>query len=135
MLRIITPIVTLAALLALPACVSTAPPAAGPDPVSQQMQPQVLAQGALEGKLVTGRSVVVRTEGGAMSVSVPVRTRLQKDARVQYRFTFFDDRGRPLHPEPDWQYAVLPARTQMILEGASLQSEAADWRLEVRPAR
>lgn len=133
--KLITPIVALAALLVLPACVSTAPPAAGPDPVSQQLQPQVLAQGEFEGKLVTSRATVVRTENGAMSVSVPVRTRLQKDARAQYRFTFFDDRGRALRPEPDWQYTVLPARTQMILEGTALQTEAADWRLEVRPAR
>jgi uncharacterized protein YcfL len=138
MMRSTTVLLTLAlaaGALASVGCRSTDPPASRADTVTAAAYPQVVAQDRLEGRLRHDRATVQRSESGVINVTVPVRVTTQRDVRAQYRFLFFDQTGRPLRPEMDWQYLQLPARTQVFLEGASLQPEAVDWRLEVREAR
>lgn len=122
-------------MVAAAGCQSTAPPGAGPDPVSAAAYPPVIAQRGLGKFLVAAKPVVTRSDSGAMTVTVPVRIQRSRDVDAQYRFLFFDDAGRPLRPQMDWQYKTLPGRTQVFLEGTALDPAALDWRLEIRPAR
>ena len=116
-------------------CQSTAPPGAKTETVSAAAYPQVVALDGLDKFLAADRPRVRRAESGAMSVSVPVRILRKRDVKAQYRFTFFDEMDRPLRPEMDWQYKVLPGRAQTFLEGVAMDSAAAEWRLEIRSAR
>ena len=129
-------LLTLAALaLSSVGCESTAPPAAEHERVSRSAYPKVTATGNLNDFLAFDEGLVERADNGAMTVTVPVRILRNKEVPVQYRFFFFDEQGRPLRPEMDWQYEVLPAKTQAFLTGTALDERATDWRLELRPAR
>lgn len=116
-------------------CQSTAPPAVGADNVSPATYPPVTATGGLNRLIKDSPATVDRSQAGAMTVQVPVRVVRDKEVPIEYRFTFFDERNRPLRPESDWQYKVLPPRTQQFLVGTALDQDAYDWRLEMRPAR
>lgn len=116
-------------------CTSTAPPAAKIEHVSHAAYPRVVAQDGMDDILAAGEEVVTKSESGALNVTVPVRVLSPKDVRSQYRFTFLDERNRPLRPETDWQYKLLPAKSQVFLEATALDPQAVDWRLEVRPNR
>lgn len=116
-------------------CQNTAPPGARTETVSAAAYPRVLAQGNLDRFLAYDKPRVDRTDSGAMSVTVPVRILRDRDVDTQYRFIFFDERDQPLRPQMDWQYQTLAGRTQAFLRGSSLDPDAADWRLEIRPAR
>lgn len=77
------------------------------------------------------------TDAQPMRVTVPVRSKFRRsDLRVQYRFEWLDDAGRPLsrNAQPEWRYKALPPRNQVFLDGNSMDLGAKDWRLEVRLA-
>ncbi|NBC10999.1 MAG: DUF1425 domain-containing protein, partial [Planctomycetes bacterium] len=78
-------------------------------------------------------AVTPSLDDAPMAVTVPLRLMSDKSREVQYRFTFFDAAGRPLSPEMDWRWKVMPARALIHLQGAALDDRAVDWRLEVRP--
>ena len=126
------PITLAAALLA--GC-STAPGAAKPDPLPADRYPQIVAMDGLQSNLVYDRVNVEPGPRPPMSVSVAVRWTRDEPCPIQYRFQFFDDRGRLLEPAPDWQRTTLEGKAQSFLIGSSLQSQAVDWRLEIRKAR
>ncbi len=134
-MKMTVPMMAVAGMLTVAGCQSTDPPAARTEHISAAAYPPVTATGGLERVLAHDRAVIERSEAGAMTVSVPVRILRDKEIPVEYRFLFLDDRGRPLRPEGDWQYKVLPARTQQFLTGTALDQDVADWRLEIRPAR
>ncbi len=77
------------------------------------------------------------TGDGPLRVTVPVRTLVAKGEtiRVQYKFTFLDQTGRPLSPDGDWHYVRMPANTKRFFEGNALDQRATDWQLEIRTAR
>ncbi len=54
---------------------------------------------------------------------------------MQWRYIFLDGKGRRLQSEPDWQFSYLPSRTPVELRGNALDKSAADWQLQIRPAR
>lgn len=100
--------------------------------------PQVALSPELEGWIAVARPVVSRGEDGRgpMRVSVPVRTLTKHQTmRVDYRFTFLDDLGRPIEPQPDWRYVRMPSRTQRFFEASALDGRAVDWRLEIRSSQ
>lgn len=73
-----------------------------------------------------------------MRVTVPVRSRFKRsDLRVQYRFEWLDEAGRPMNrnANAEWRYKALPPRNQVFLDGNALDRGAKDWRLEVRLAK
>ncbi len=98
--------------------------------------PQIVVTSGLAPYLAFSRPNVQGGPDRPMSVSVPVRV-LSEDQAVntQYRFRFFDQNGRVLQPEMGFQYKRLPARVQEFLNGAALDVNAVDFRLEVRTAR
>ncbi|MFW6033414.1 MAG: hypothetical protein ACOCTI_08585, partial [Phycisphaeraceae bacterium] len=101
MKRMLVNLTALAMLIAVAGCDSTkAPGAARPDPLSEAQYPQVTAEGGLEGELTAGKPSIV--PGPPMLVSVPVRLAGNREANVQYRFTFLDEQNQPMQPEADW---------------------------------
>jgi len=96
--------------------------------------PQVVIIGNLGGAVRKHQPAVTPTMDDApMTVTVPLRLMSDKSREIQYRFIFFDAGGRPLPPEMDWRWKVMPARALIHLQGAALDDRAVDWRLEVRP--
>jgi len=112
-----------------------APKGAVSDPLPATEYPQVAAFGDVADDLAVNQPVVRHGPIPPMSVSVPVRLLRDSDARVQYRFIFFDDRGQPIRPEMDWRFEQLMGRARTYLSGSALDPGAVDWRLEVRDAR
>lgn len=114
------------------------PYAADPDPIAPVQYPQIAAEGKLGDHLFYAKPIVRMGDASAgvpMKVTVPLRLRDDKPVNAQYRFTFLDASGAPLHPLMDWRFMVLPPRLQVFMEGSALSAAAIDWRLEVRPAK
>lgn len=96
--------------------------------------PEVAILGNLGGGVRKHAPIVTPGERGRpMAVSVPLRLMSDRTREVQYRFIFMDQRGKPLPPEMDWTWKVMPARALVYFEAAALDDRATDWRLEVRP--
>jgi hypothetical protein len=122
-------------ILAIAGCDTVrAPGAAVADPLPAGAYPQIEAADGLQGFIVYGEPKVSRDR--IMSVTVPIRAATDhEDVRVQYRFQFFDRNGVPIGDEPSWRYTKLASRRQEMLQGNAIDSGAADWRLQIRPAR
>jgi uncharacterized protein YcfL len=75
--------------------------------------------------------------GDVMRVTTPVRliSKPGQWSKVQYRYIFLDDRGIPVRSQPEWQPVTLEPQQQVFLTQNSLDSNARDWRLEIRPQR
>jgi|GEM_PF-4807244 len=111
------------------------PPPAEParDPVSQASHPKVVVEPSLQGLLLQSQPVVTRGEfSKTLGVNVPIRTVLDADFSLQYRFVFYSPDGAEENPDTPWRFVTLPPRSQRVLAGQSLRSETADWRLELR---
>jgi len=119
--------------LALTGCVTDYQPGRATLEDSDQY-PQVVIIGNLGGAVRKHKPLVTPSMDDApMAVTVPLRLMSDKSREIQYRFTFFDAAGRPLGPEMDWRWKVMPARALIHLQGAALDDRAVDWRLELRP--
>jgi len=136
MTRITLPVLVVA-MLTLGACRNRvmAPHAGEADPILLENYPRIVAQEGL-GEYLAFAAPTVRPSGETpMRVTVPVRLRSDRESRVQYRFEFFEADGQPMQDAPQWRYMVLSSRAQHFMQGAALDTRAADWRLIVRPAR
>ncbi len=128
-----------ASLVALAGCAADqhrrAPAPAVIDPVHASEYPQIIVHEELRNWIAAQRPVVTR--GDVMRVMVPVRllSNQGQNAFVQYRFVFTDERGTPLRTQSDWKFINLEPRIPVELTGTALDSTAAEWRLEIRPAR
>ena len=111
-----------------------APGAGRADPILRDNYPAIVAEQELGKFLFFSEPLVVVRPDQPMSVTVPVRLRSDTEVSAQYRFEFFDERHRPLRPEPQWRFIRLPARTPEVLEGVPLATPAADLRLIAPPA-
>lgn len=99
--------------------------------------PQNVALRGLHNGIVIGKPIVDRaTEDQPMRVTVPLRSVVEGTLRTQYKFTFLDDRGRPVKSgRESWSYQVIAEKAEVFLEANALDTDAVDWRLEVRPAQ
>ena len=105
------------------------------DLLTKTTYPQITTTGDLAGWLLIDKPTVLRE--GVMKVSVPVRSASSTGQwiKVQYRFTFLDANNVPLRAQPDWQPITMEPRQQVMMQANSLDSNATDWRLEIRPQR
>lgn len=96
--------------------------------------PKIVILGGLD-KAVVCSDVIVE-QGPPLHVTVLLRND-DDDARrsIQYRFLFLDAAGRRLNADPDWHFKHMDPRVHLEVSGNALDAHAADWRLEVRPAR
>jgi hypothetical protein len=127
----------LGSMIAGVGCNEGPPPAGRADKVAVEQYPQIVAVENLDKALRFNAPVVEPSSPGRpMSVVVPVRNTNRRDLNVQYKFTFEDDAGRPLRTNTGWKFATLAGGgVGTTMESNSLEDTAADWRLEIRPAR
>jgi hypothetical protein len=128
---------SLVAVAGAAGCNEGPPPAGRADRLSPEQYPRAVALERLDRVLRFGPPIVDRSEEGRpMRVSQPVRNLDRRELNVQYRFEFQDESGRPLKTNSGWAYKTLTgSRVETMLEATALEDTAADWRLEVRPAR
>ena len=129
-----------ALLLAAGACSNnkTLPPGGAQlDPLPGDQYPKVeAAEGLSKYLVVSGAEVTPASATSPMKVVVAIRSQTEyQEIEAQYRFFFFDEKNRPLDTQPDWRRVRLPSRSQVFLEGGAMETNAADWRLQIRPAR
>lgn len=125
-----------AGMMAAGGCSRNVPYTPGVDPLSQTNYPKITTTGDLENWIVAGHPNVAKE--GVLKVSVPVRLNDRAHrggSNVQYRFIFLDDAGNPVRAQPDWMPVRLEPQQQVFMTGNSLDSNASDWRLEIRPQR
>ena len=80
-------------------------------------------------------ALVTRRAPRPMRVEVPVRNMTDRKYLVDYRVLFYDDRGFQLEPVMGWEPAVLYPRQIVRLAGGAMDTEALDWRLEMKWSR
>ena len=98
--------------------------------------PQIVTLDGLGQWVVAEPAIVDHPRAGLLQVTQPIRSITEyQHLRVQYRFIYLDQTGRPLRSQEEWRYIVIPSRAQVFLDGTSLSTEAEDWRLEIRSAR
>ena len=136
LIRIAAPALGLVLLAAGCRSTDTSPPGAYSDPVARANYPRVVMLDDLQQWVVVSEPIVTKGENTPLRVSVPLRALTRyEELNVQYRFSFFDEVGRPIEPAPSWTYLRLPSKAQRIVEANALDQRAMDWRIEVRPAR
>jgi uncharacterized protein YcfL len=130
----------LAIALAASALVGCTPTQRGPisaaaDPIPLEAYPKITVPYALAPYIVAAPTTV--QEGGVLKVTTPIRLTSNPGqwAKVQYRYIFLDSRGLPVRSQPEWQPITLEPHQQVFLSANSLDTNATDWRLEIRPQR
>ena len=113
---------------------NTPPGSPSPDPLPGY--PQIVVMDGLGPWLVAEPGIIEHPPGGLLRITQPIRSASENThIRVQYRFIYLDAQGRPMRAQEEWRYMVIPALTQVFMDGNALSSEAVDWRLEIRSAR
>ena len=137
--RFVTPLALLAASLTCACQQDTvkAPGSAGTDLLPVDQYPKVEVEGGLSRYIViSGANVDPATDTRPISVVSAIRSTWDKDVlNIQYRYFFFDDKQTPVNTDPDWRFVKLPPRSQVFLEGNAMDTNARDWRLQIRAAR
>ena len=129
-------LITLALVLGGCADQIKAPPGPRRDPLPPGAYPQIVPLGGLAPWLYFDNPMVTPSSADRpMQVTVPVRLVYDEPRDVQYGFQFFRADGRPLDTNKKWRWMHLEPRTQFFFEGNALETTAADWQLEIRPAR
>ncbi|MEM1185363.1 MAG: DUF1425 domain-containing protein [Planctomycetota bacterium] len=121
----------LGASLTLPlAGCGTPPPAVGDDHVSEY--PNVEAAGGLN-KFMRVNNVAVNQQNSILFAAVDVRWIGKNPVYYEYRFIFFDSRGRPINPDGPWSRGDSEPGSVDYLTANATQPDATDWRLQIRP--
>ncbi len=115
----------------LPGC-GTAPPAVNNDRVSADAYPKVQATGGLNRFMKINNATETR-ENDILYSNVDIRWTGKKPVFYQYRFIFFDARGRPINPDSAWRRGESAPGTVDYLSSNATTPNAIDWRLEIRP--
>ncbi len=111
------------------------PPGALRDPMRADAYPRIAVLEGLQRWLYFNDPIVTpSTADKPMRVTVPMRLVYDAPREIQFRFEYFGADSRPLR-SGGWRFRHLEPRTQIYLDGNALETQAADWRLEVRPAR
>lgn len=111
------------------------PPGALRDPLRANAYPRIAVLEGLQRWLYFSDPIVTpSTADKPMRVTVPMRLVYDAPREIQFRFEYFGADSRPLR-SGGWRFRHLEPRTQIYLDGNALETQAADWRLEVRPAR
>lgn len=112
-----------------------APYIPGGDQVGRANYPKVTVDPSLAGWIVVDSPIVTKSD--VLKVTVPVRLATDNSAsNAQYRILFFDSTGAPARGgDMNWTFMNLPPRDQRFLVANSLDTDAVDWRCEIRLAR
>lgn len=128
-----------AAVTVLAACSTDrvkAPPSAMRDTIPLGSYPQIVPMDGLAAHLGFDQPLVEpSTPNRPMAITVNVRSVADTPMETQYRFIFYDQLGRELRSNQGWVFQHMEPRLQVQLKGQALETDAQQWRLEIRPAR
>ena len=111
------------------------PPSSDPMTLPFPATDQVLRLGDLGPKLRVDHPTVIDARDRPLTVSVPVKSVVDYDLKVLYKYQFYDVDGRRLSPEAGWTYLTLVAQAPVFFEGSALDDSAVNWRLIIRPSK
>ena len=126
-------------LLALVAGCSNEVPAYREGRAERYSPPQVQITGLnaedLRQSTAIDRPMTSRDPANLLFVIVPIRNTSDQVLRIQYRYNFLDDQGRPLPENVAWNRKTLtPGSTERITFN-STSPRAADFQLDLRYAQ
>lgn len=104
------------------------------DPLTPTAYPQIAALDGIGRWLSFMTPATSPQNDGRMKIIIPVAAVDGPQREVEYKFEFFDNRGRPLSKQEDWKFMRLPPRTTRHLETISPDHNTRNWRLVIRPA-
>jgi uncharacterized protein YcfL len=123
---------TLSAVLA--ACDATPSPARQEE-YSGSRYPKINLLGDLKNDIAADAPVVTMSATEPMKITIPLRALTHHDLDVQYHFTFLDKDGHQVLPDTGWIYVNLPSSAKVPITGASLDTRATDWFVDIRQGR
>ena len=120
----------------LTACDTVNSPGGGrADLLPASAYPRVVVTQPLDEELVFGPAIVTPgTPSKPIWVSQPVRNTDDDRKFVQYRFEWFDAHKRP-RGDSGWRFKELGSRNEVFLEAGATDTDVADWRILIKPAR
>jgi len=109
------------------------PPA---DPLPEGAYPNVVLLDDLQQVLVREQpNVTPASDIEPMRVRVPIRSVVDTNLNLEYRFIFYNDDRDQLTRNPTWQPLVLPRRVRRYVQANAIQLAATYWELEIRKRR
>lgn len=115
----------------LGAC-GTKPPTVKDDGVKASEYPKVQATGGLN-KHMRVNNAKESQQDGVLYANVDIRWIGEREVFYEYRFIFFDSRGRAINPDGPWTRGESAPGTVDYLGANATRQDATDWRLEIRP--
>lgn len=70
-----------------------------------------------------------------MHVQIPVRNLTDRDYLIDYRVLFYDVNGVQLDPVMGWKMEALRPKQTVRLDGRALDTQAVNYRIEIKWAR
>jgi uncharacterized protein YcfL len=127
-----TAILILASMVFLAGCTSSPKPPlnARDDPYRPEQVQYVDTD--LRSDTAVGIIKLDRDQAGILYVTVPIRATTNKTRSIDYRVTFFDERGRPLAGTAGWTPKMLNGNTFEYITANSLTPEAKDFQMDLR---
>lgn len=110
----------------------TPPPRVSDDGLDASDYPKVQATGGLN-KFMRVNNARENQQNGILSANVDVRWIGKKPVYFEYRFIFFDSRGRAINPDGPWTRGDAEPGTVDYLSANATRPDATDWRLDIRP--
>jgi Protein of unknown function (DUF1425) len=128
---------TLAGLMSVVGCkgpdLVMAPNTTADDPLPTGAYPEIVLLDGLEKRLVKqGIDVQPTSSTTPMTVRALVRSVVDAQTSVQYRFLFFGPGGEPLTRNPVWREKVIQPRTRVTFEANAINMDAVSFELEIR---
>jgi hypothetical protein len=121
-------------LLALAGCNHVNPPIQGRADPYQPSQVHFDSQ-ALRRDTAIGTPMTSLNESGLLTVTIPIRSAIDKTLYVDYRVTFFDRTGTPIGPTIGPLTKTLDPNTPDQIVVTSPSRQAADFQVDFRYAR
>ena len=108
-------------------------------PIEGQLDPyaprQVMfADKDLARRTAVGQPHATRDEAGLLHITVPIRAATKFQLYVDYRVTFFDDRGNVLN-QTGWMTKTLVPNVPDQIRANSMSPQAADFQMDLRFAK
>jgi len=97
---------------------------------SQQDKAQYLREST-----AINEEVISRDQFGLLSVTIPIRSAVNKSLYLEYNYEFFDASGRSIESPKSWQPVVLEAGSPNTIQFTSVTRDAADYRVNIRLQR
>ncbi|MGN6505060.1 MAG: DUF1425 domain-containing protein [Tepidisphaeraceae bacterium] len=79
-----------------------------------------------------GEEHVARDQYGLLSVSIPIRSAIDRTLYLEYQYSFFDEAGTQIEGPMGWLPVTLEAGSPGVIQFTSTSPKAAHYRVTVR---